>query len=85
MGMSKKAEEEAKVENPQPETQEQPQGDFLTTLKEKGTAIITAKTREELATMVDQIPSDIHYGAGAVNHDYDQNIYTLTVFTTLKE
>lgn len=83
--MSKNKQEEAMVENPQPKTQEQPQGDFLATLKEKGTAIIKAKTREEMATMVDQIPSDIHYGAGAVNHDYDQNIYTLTVFTTLKE
>ena len=83
--MSKNKQEEAMVEKPQPKTQEQPQGDFLTTLKEKGTAIIKAKTREELATMVDQIPSDIHYGAGAVNHDYDQNIYTLNVFATPKE
>lgn len=58
---------------------------FIEELLKNGTATLTATTREELAVMVDQIPSDIHYGAGAVNHDYSQNIYTLNVFVTPKE
>lgn len=75
--MSKKAEEEAKVENPQPEAQEQPQGNFLTTLKEKGTAIITAKTRENLAEMVNGIPAEVKYGAGAVGKNQETGEFTL--------
>ena len=58
---------------------------FVDDLLKHGTATLTATTHEELAAMVDQIPSDIHYGAGAVNHDYSQNIYTLNVFVTPKE
>lgn len=79
---------ESDVESSSPANNQSVEGGspaFIEELLKHGTATLTATTREELAVMVDQIPSDIHYGAGAVNHDYSQNIYTLNVFVTPKE
>lgn len=77
--MPKKNEEAIAEQNvQQPETQqEQPQGDFLTTLKEKGTTVLTAKTREELAEMVNGIPAEVKYGAGAVGKNQETGEFTL--------
>lgn len=44
-----------------------------------GTAILTAKTRDELAEMVNEIPADCSYGAGAVGYDMDRGVFTLRI------
>lgn len=65
--MSKKA---TKTEEPQ-----QPLyvGDLLL----NGTTVLTADTREELAEMVDNIPSNVRYAVGAVGKNPDNGAFTL--------
>ena len=55
---------------------------FVKELLEKGTAILTAKTRDELAEMVNDIPADVHYGAGAVGFNHETGDFTLRVDIT---
>ena len=55
---------------------------FVEELLEKGTAILTAKTRDELAEMVNDIPADVRYGAGAVGFNPDAGDFTLRVDIT---
>jgi hypothetical protein len=50
-----------------------------------GTAILTAKTRDELAEIVNEIPADCSYGAGAVGYDMDRGVFTLRIDLTFKE
>ena len=45
-------------------TEQQPA--YIDELLKNGTTILTAKTRDELAAMVNDIPADCSYGAGAV-------------------
>ena len=52
---------------------------FVKELLEKGTAVLTAKTRDELAEMVNDIPADVRYGAGAVGFNYETGDFTLRV------
>lgn len=52
---------------------------FVEELLKNGTAILTAKTRDELAEMVNEIPADVHYGAGAVGFNYETGAFTLRV------
>ena len=52
---------------------------FVEELLQKGTAILTAKTRDELAEMVNDIPADIRYGAGAVGFNHETGDFTLRV------
>ena len=52
---------------------------FIEELLEKGTAILTAKTRDELAEMVNDIPADVRYGAGAVGFNHATGDFTLRV------
>lgn len=47
-----------------------------------GTATLKAKTREELAEMVDLIPAEVHYAAGAVGHNIDTGDFSLRVDIT---
>lgn len=49
-----------------------------------GTAILTAKTRNELTEMVNEIPADCSYGAGAVGYDMDRGVFTLRIDLTSK-
>ena len=42
---------------------------FVEELLKKGSAKLKAKTREELAEMVNNIPADVQYGAGAVGRN----------------
>lgn len=59
---------------------EQPrQASFVDTLLLEGTVVLTAKTREELAEMVNDIPADCSYGAGAVGFDAAKGMYSLVV------
>jgi hypothetical protein len=78
--MGKNKTEEAKVENAQPEAQQEQQptgGDFLQTLNEKGTVIISSKTREGLAEIINTIPAEVIYSVGAVGRNYEAGVYTL--------
>jgi hypothetical protein len=52
---------------------------FVKELLEKGTAILTAKTRDELAEMVNDIHADVRYGAGAVGFNHETGDFTLRV------
>ena len=52
---------------------------FVEELLKNGTAILTAKTREELAEMVNEIPADCKYAVGAVGRKQDGSAYTLRV------
>lgn len=78
--MGKTKNEEAKVENPQPEAQQEQQptgGDFLQTLNEKGTVIISSPTREGLGEIINTIPAEVKYSVGAVGRNYEAGVFTL--------
>ena len=58
------------------------QPDFVKELLKNGTAILTATTREELAEMVNDIPADCSYGAGAVGRSRETGVYCLRIDLT---
>lgn len=57
---------------------------FLKELQEKGTAIVTATSREELNEMVNGIPAEVTYGVGAVGYNAETRLYTLRIDLTNK-
>lgn len=59
------------------EKQQQPA--YVEELLKNGTAVLTAKTREELADMVNDIPADLRYGAGAAGYNPETGAFTLRV------
>ena len=61
------------------ETTETQQPAFVEELLKNGTAILTAKTRDELAEMVNDIPADCSYGAGAVGYNPETGDYSLRI------
>lgn len=61
------------------ETTETQQPAFVEELLKNGTAILTANTRDELTDMVNDIPADCSYGAGAVGFNPDAGVFTLRV------
>ncbi len=76
--MSKKNEENTEQQAQQ--TQEQTTAtaaSFLDTLKEKGTVVITAASREGIAELVNTISADVKYGAGAVGYNHETREYSL--------
>ena len=52
---------------------------YVDELLKNGSAILTASSREELAEMVNDIPADVRYGAGAVGFNPETGAYTLRV------
>ena len=50
-----------------------------------GTVTLTAATREDLAAMVNDIPADCSYGAGAVGRHPETGEYSLRIDLTPKE
>jgi hypothetical protein len=62
--------------------QEQPT--YVDELLKDGTTVLTAKTCEELAELVDKIPADCSYGAGAVGRNPETGMFTLRL-DTLKD
>ena len=48
-------------------------------LMKNGTAVLTSNTRDELAEMVNDIPADVAYRAGAVGHNHETGEYTLRI------
>ena len=74
--MSKNATEEQQQQTP---TAKSGSPAFVEELLKNGTTILTAKTRDELAEMVNEIPADVHYGAGAVGFNPETGAFTLRV------
>ena len=58
------------------------QPSYIEDLLKNGTAVMTAKTRDELAEMVDNIPAECHYGAGAVGKDRETGVFSLRLDIT---
>ena len=52
---------------------------YIEELLKNGTTVLKANTREELAEMINEIPADCHYMAGAVGRTRDNGTYTLRV------
>ena len=57
---------------------------YIDELLKNGTTILTAKSRDELAEMVNNIPTDVHYGAGAVGFNHETATYSLQLDITSK-
>ena len=77
--MSKKTNTPA-VDGSPVSTEQQPA--FIKQLLETGTTILTAKTRDELAEMVNDIPADCSYGAGAVGYNPETGDFSLRLDIT---
>ena len=75
--MSKKANEDTEQ---QPTESGTPA--YVDELLKNGTVTLTANTPEELAEMANNIPSDVHYGAGAVGFNPETGAFTLRVDIT---
>lgn len=69
------------VDSPSVDNQNQ-QPAYVAELLLNGTATLKAKTREELAEMVDLIPVDVHYAVGAVGYNIDTGEFSLRVDIT---
>lgn len=61
------------------ETTENQQPAFVEELLKNGTAVLTANTRDELAEIVNDIPTDLRYAVGAVGHNPETGVFTLRV------
>ena len=61
------------------QNQEQNQPAYVAELLLNGTVTLTASSREELAAMVNDIPADCSYGAGAVGHHPETGLYSLQI------
>ena len=55
---------------------------YVTDLLLNGNTVLTAKTRDELAEMVNDIPADVRYAVGAVGFNPDAGVFTLRVDIT---
>ena len=55
---------------------------YVAELLETGTTILTAPTREALAEMVNDIPADCSYGAGAVGFNPETGDFSLRLDIT---
>lgn len=75
--MGKKMTEELKQEEEVLQETQRPA--YIDELLKNGTAILTAKTRDELAEMVNEIPADCKYGAGAIGKNHETGVFTLQV------
>jgi hypothetical protein len=60
----------------------QKQPAFVEKLLKNGTAILTAKTRDELAEMINDIPADVRYCSGAVGYNHETGVFSLRVDLT---
>lgn len=78
--MSKKNETPAVDGSPVDNQPQQPA--HVAELLLNGTATLKAKSRDELAEMVNDIPADCHYAVGAVGHNLDTGDFSLRVEIT---
>lgn len=58
------------------------QPEYVGELLHTGQATVTAKSREELAEMVDAIPADCSYAVGAVGYNSESGMYCLCIHLT---
>ena len=58
------------------------QPEFVGELMLNGSTTLTAKTREELAEMVNTIPAECSYASGAVGFNSDSGLYCLQIHLT---
>ena len=58
------------------------QPDFVKELLKNGYVTLKAKTRDELAEMVNDIPADIKYGVGCVGQNFEEGCFTLRIDIT---
>lgn len=60
-------------------TEPQQQPSVVDELKKKGHTILSAATREELAEMLDNIPADCSYTAGAIGQCFANGTWTIRI------
>ena len=58
------------------------QPDYVEELLKNGYVTLKAKTRDELAEMVNDIPADIKYGVGCVGQNFEEGCFTLRIDIT---
>ena len=80
--MSKKKTTKPEADNPEVE-QANVQPAYVKELLEKGVIVLSGRSREELAEMLDNIPADCSYYAGCITKSYDTGLYRIQV--NLKE
>ena len=73
---------EENVQQPAPAPAAPQKKSFVDDLKKNGSVVLTAKTRDELTEMVNNIPADVKYGAGAVCQNLDNGLFCLQIFVT---
>ena len=56
---------------------------YVKELLEKGVVVLSGRSREELAEMLDNTPADCSYYAGCITKSYDTGLYRIQV--NLKE
>lgn len=64
------------------EQQKQVEQSFVDTLLADGAVVIEAKTPEGISEMIDSIPADCSYRAGAVGYRPDTGDYAIRVILT---
>ena len=52
---------------------------YVEELLKNGHVTLKAKTRDELTTMVNDIPADVKYCVGAVGQNFEEGCFTLRV------
>ena len=52
---------------------------YVKELLEKGAVVLTGRTPDELAEMVDNIPADCSYSSGAVTKYLDKGLYRIQI------
>lgn len=67
------------------QNQEQNQPAYVAELLLNGTVTLTAATREDLTEMVNDIPAECSYGAGAVGRHPETGLYSLRIDLTTKD
>jgi hypothetical protein len=61
------------------ESTEPKQPAYVEDLLKNGTVVLNANTRDELADMVNGIPANVRYGAGAAGYNPETGAFTLRV------
>ena len=77
--MSKKKTTKPEAENPEVEQSANIQPAYVKELLDKGVAVLSGRSREELAEMLDNIPADCSYYAGCITKSYDTGLYRIQV------
>lgn len=50
---------------------------YIDELLKNGTVVLTANTAEELCEMIDSIPAEVRYGAGAAGKNPETGVFSL--------